>query len=125
LGNVSEWSGLNGSCPTEGVSATTGTGNTQTSPTATTSNAEDLIVANTRPSGGTYTSGPSNSFIALNTPTANSFFPAYIIVSSTGSYSTAWTTSGTTSSWDVSIAAIKSTASGGTNSLTPAHGSVF
>lgn len=124
LGNVSEWSGLNGSCPGDTQNGATGSGNTQTTATLTTTNAKDLIVANTRPSGGTYSSGPTSSFIALNTPTANSFFPAYIIVSATGSYSTSWATTGTTTSWDASIAAFKSTASG-TNSLTPAHGRVF
>jgi hypothetical protein len=108
--NVSEFSGIVTSnaldvapTPSNGVSTT------PTSPTAVTTNANDLIIAaagNTN-ANATTTAGPTNSFVALTrVANVNKLNPAYRIVSSTGSYNTRWTES-TSTGWDAVIVALK------------------
>ena len=60
--------------------------------------------------GGNISTGPTNSFTALNTA-GTAFQSAYLLVTSTsGSYSTSWTAAST--SWDSEIASLKASASG-------------
>jgi hypothetical protein len=103
--NISEWSNM--TCSVDSSPAYAGgTNSTWTTGTVTTTNASDLLIAAVQhQQTGSITSGPSNSFTAMNTP--NNFFnPAYLIVSSTGSYSTQWINS-TSVQFDTAIVALK------------------
>jgi len=102
--NVSEWSGL----------ATGGADGTPTTNSGTSNNPATLAV--TTSVGGvvfaaawhattTLSSGPTNSFSALNTADSARFYPAYKILPP-GTYSTDWTT-GTSGVWDTVAAGIK------------------
>lgn len=85
------------------ITGTTNNGVTSAITTATitpTSSLNEVIVASYKGNG--FVSGPTNSFIALNTLNT-SFQPAYILAASTsGSYSTSWTAS--TGGWNSLIA---------------------
>lgn len=105
-GNVSEWSGL--TCTSDGTSNAGATSGTTYSTTAiATTHASDLILASVNhASGGTILTGPTNSFVSMNSPAIN-FQAAYLVVASTGSYSTTWTYS-TSSQYQTAAAALKS-----------------
>lgn len=109
-GNVSEWSGLINTV--DGTASNSGTTGTVTTGSATTTHASDVIFGTCSMfSGNTFSTGPTNSFTALNTPNSASFQGAYKIVSSTGSQSTGWTYTGGAPIYDATIAGIQ--ASGG------------
>jgi hypothetical protein len=106
--NVSEFSGVATSNALDVAPAiNSGISTTPTSPTAVTTNANDLIVvaaADTTISATT--AGPTNSFIALaEAANSNKITPAYRIVTTTGSYNTNWTESN--GGWDSAIVALK------------------
>jgi trimeric autotransporter adhesin len=106
--NVSEFSGVATSNALDVAPAiNSGLSTTPTSPTAVTTNANDLIVvaaADTTVSATT--AGPTNSFIALaEAANSNKIIPAYSIVTTTGSYSTSWTEGN--GGWDSAIVALK------------------
>jgi hypothetical protein len=106
--NVSEFSGVATSNALDVAPAiNSGISTTPTSPTAVTTNANDLIVvaaADTTISATT--AGPTNSFIALaEAANSNKIIPAYRIVTTTGSYNTNWTESN--GGWDSAIVALK------------------
>ncbi len=93
--NVSEWAGLDTSCTTDQSNSGNGNSATLTAPTITTTNANDLIIAcGILPSS--FTSGPTLSFTALNTPDNTRIESAYRIVSSTAAYFTEWSFGGAT-----------------------------
>jgi hypothetical protein len=107
--NISEFSGVAASNaldvappPASGSSAT------PTTPTVTTTNANDLILAGAADISVTATTGgPTNSFTALNeAANGNKIIPAYRVVSTTGSYNTSWTEAN--EGWDAVIVALKS-----------------
>jgi hypothetical protein len=106
--NVSEFSGVATSNALDiAPASTSGVSTTPTTPTAVTTNANDLILAGAADiSVAATTGGPTNSFIALSEAAdINKIVPAYRIVTATGSYSTSWTESN--DGWDAAIVALK------------------
>jgi hypothetical protein len=95
FGNVSEWS--NQSCTSDpaGGSAVTSTSSTPDPGSLTTSNAPDVMVAGYLlvSTSVSLSSGPTNSFVALNTPNSTAFQAAYFKIPTNGSYDTSWTLS--------------------------------
>jgi hypothetical protein len=113
--NVSEWSGLNTSGTLDGTNSNNNTVNTITTGSVTTTNAADLLIACTREGGPTptFSSGPTNSWTALNSNNTALFDAAYLIQSSTGTQSTGWTITSSAPAWDAVIGAIKGVGSPG------------
>jgi hypothetical protein len=106
--NVSEFSGVATSNALDVAPATgAGVSTTPITPTAVTTNANDLIVAAAADTSvAATTGGPTNSFIALSeAASGNKIVPAYRIVTATGSYSTGWTEAN--DGWDTAIVALK------------------
>lgn len=105
--NLSEWSGITGT-----VDQTNHQASTSANPltgTVTTTSANELLIGMTRDANaGTLVSGPTNSFIAMNSPgvTTDGVEFAYRIVSAIGTYSTDWTLAGS-AIWDAAIASFK------------------
>jgi hypothetical protein len=105
-GNISEWSGTSG-CTLDGSAKTGGciACGTITSPSVTTSQAVDLVIAVAYTSSSKYSAGPTNGFTELLSAATNSNnLAAYLVTSSSGTYNTAWTD---TSSASTLIFAIK------------------
>lgn len=105
-GNVSEWSGT--TCANDSFSSGgTGTSAVPAVPAITTVNGTDLLLATAfrAAASGSLSSGPTNSYTALNTAAVNSA-QAYRVVSSTGTYSTAWTYS-TSTAWSAVTASLR------------------
>jgi PKD repeat protein len=105
--NVSEFSGVVTTNARDVAATRTGSSATPTTPTITTTNSNDLIVAAVAVARvGATTGGPTNSFIALTeAANKNKIVPAYRIVAVTGSYSTGWTEPN--DGWDAAILALK------------------
>src|SRR5262249_22631523 len=107
--NIAEFSGVAASNALDvAPAATNGVSNNPATPTAITTNANDLILAATADTsvGGTQ-AGPTNGFEQLlESPNVNNIVSAYRIVNTTGSYNTSWTEP--SGSWDAAIVALKS-----------------
>jgi hypothetical protein len=106
--NISEFAGVAASNGLDVAPATTaGVSTSPTTPTAATTNANDLIIAATADlSVGATTAGPTNGFTALSEAVnANKIVPAYRVVTATGSYSAGWTEPN--EGWDAAIVALK------------------
>jgi len=106
--NVSEFSGVADANALDIAPASNaGVSTNPITPTATTGNAKDLILAAAADqSVGATTAGPTNAFIALSeAANSNKIVPAYRIVTATGSYNTSWTEPN--EGWDTAIVALK------------------
>ena len=105
---VTEWSGMTAVAIQDGSGGSNnGASATLITATLTTANANDLIIGTAvNTAGFTASSGPTNSFIALNTPGGTVQYNAYRVGPVAGNYSTSWTTSGS-AFWDTAIAAFK------------------
>ena len=106
--NVSEFSGVSTANALDVAPGSTfGVSATPTTPTASTTNANDLILAAAADQSVAATAaGPTNGFAPLTEAADSSkIIPAYQIVSATGSYSTNWTE--TNDGWDAVIVALK------------------
>lgn len=100
--NVSEWSGFSGSVTLDVSNTASGTSQNPTSPSITTTKANELLIAALSLGSTVSVSPPDSSFTALSATDTNAAF-AYRIVGSTGTYSTTWPTN-SSSSWDSTIA---------------------
>jgi hypothetical protein len=88
---IAEFSGLSGAVSETAYGGNNGTDATVESLAITPADSDVLIVAGAA-IGGTYSSGPDNSFIAWPSIVSNSNRPGYrIITGASGSYSTTWT----------------------------------
>jgi hypothetical protein len=88
---IAEFSGLSGAVSGTAYGGNNGTDATVESLAITPADSDVLIIAGAA-IGGTYSSGPDNSFTAWPSIVSNSNRPAYrIITGASGSYSTTWT----------------------------------
>ena len=108
--NTSEWSGMPTSLTKDGTARNNGTTTNPIATSITTTNASDVMLA-TVIDPQTLSSGPTNSYTALNTAQANRVQHAYRIVSVTGAYSTDWTY-GTSNDWETEHAALQGSGGG-------------
>jgi hypothetical protein len=112
---IQEFSGVLTSSALDLCGATGATGNSTSPATGSngaTSHANDLLIgAAALASSVTVSAGPTNSFSGLTASNygGGSLFPAYEVVSSTGTYSTGWTAS-STSFWAGNLLALKTNA---------------
>ena len=106
--NISEWSGIATSSALDATSTRTGSAVTiVTSPTSTTSNQNDLIIATERgTTSSVLTAGPTGAFTALAGASSSVGNSTYDVVTATVTTSTKWTFTSATS-FDSVIAALK------------------
>lgn len=103
--NVSEWSGLNTSSPlvASGTSANHGgSGATASTSTVTPTAGQNVLLFAVTYQGGTLSSGPTNGFTALSTPSSGVQFGYEFVPNTSTSYSTSWTFSAS-HKWETEI----------------------
>lgn len=110
--NLSEWSGVVTSSAIDATASKHGNSVILVpSPTSTTANANDLIIATERgATASALTAGPTNGLTALSSASSSNGNSAYGFVVATGSYATSWTFTASTS-YDSVISAFKATTS--------------
>lgn len=89
--NMSEWSGTNPCAAAIGAkAANTATATNPTTATITPTASKNVVMIATVRKSGSFTSGPTNSFVALGTPGSSAQFAYLVVPSTSGSYSTSW-----------------------------------
>lgn len=105
FGNLSEWSGTK-ACANSDAGATASnhgpSGNPSTATVTPTASSGGMVLWAVGRHGGTFSSGPTNSFTALNSGSTLYMFAYRIVASISGTYSTGWTLTGG-SVWEAQI----------------------
>ncbi len=108
----SEWTGSYTLDAHNNVAVTTST-NPSTGTITPTSGQNQLLIGAAR-RGGTFSSGPTNSFTAFTTGNAQRVAAYLVVASTTGTYSTDWTFT-TSLAWEAIYATFSQAGAGGTN----------